>query len=276
MGSVFNERYGRLDDLELFACNYGIRDCEGYYPMEPGKPLFDENDNRPMEEAIECFNHSKFGSQERKSAFIRILSILNGNYDNFYSYLVKNGKYEIVSAVINKDNIECKSCFLKIPGTNSYIDLFNLDGSVGRVKICAKRVKKLLDMITFDCSNSLEEALERLKKNKYVIIDGSEFVLQKNPTFKDVTGYSAVIKLCKHQPINIYKDSETNDLLVPVHGGFIRLIDYTPARFRMLHLIPSSLNGMFFIPEDNVNATYFDSYTRKTLRKIAFEQRRNR
>ena len=276
MSSIFNSKYGRPDDLENLKTfpDFGIKDGEGYYTENPCAPFTDSKDNRNLKDVMASFKSSKFGSNERSQNLKKIFSLFNFNEEKTRSFLRRYSSYSLLDA--NTKNGDYRSLFIQIPKTNFYIDLFNLDGSnpKGRGQADLLAVRKLLYAIDFDDSNSLDEALGKLRK-KYAVIKKDNINLSRDASFIDALGHSYVIFNCKQQPINIYKDSETNDLLVPVHGGFIRLIDYTPARFRMLHLIPSSLNGMFFIPEDNVNATYFDSYTRKTLRKIASEQRKN-
>lgn len=278
MGTFFNEAYERPSDIDFISMSgfYPKKDGEGFPILEPSTPLFDDNDYRTLEEATNSFNFAEFGSDKRKSSLKRIFSIFNCNEERIRTYLRKRAEYLLIDGAATINGISYRSCFLQIPNTDKYIDLLNLDGSNprGSEKTDVFGIKRLLYMIDLDFSNSPVEAIDNLKR-KYAVLDEKCINLSSDVRYCYAPGHSSVLYGCKQQSINVYKNDKNNDLLVPVRGGFIRLVNYTPIRYRACHLIPSFLKGSFFIPGETVETIYYMSYTRKKLGQIAAEQRRN-
>ena len=273
MSSIFNSKYGRPDDLEDLKTFF--KDGEGYYRENPCASFTDPKDNRNLEDVVDSFNSSKFGSNERSQNLKKIFSLFNFYEEKTRPFLRRCSSYSLLDA--KTKNGDYRSLFIQIPKTNFYIDLFNLDGSnpKGRGQADLLAVRKLLYAIDFDDSNSLDEALGKLRK-KYAVIKEDNINLSQDVSFIDALGHSYVIFNCKQQPINLYKDNN-NIILIRVRGGYISLIDYTPLRFKTCQLFHSKLKCKFFIPDSEVeNVKLYTTKPREALGEIAFEQRQNR
>ena len=234
MGTFFNEAYDRPSSID------------GVLPQKT-------NIGAELAAAISKFNNYPLGSEERKDAVRKIQGHFKFNDARVRSFIRKYGKYEIFEGE--------KSFYLRIPGSNSYIDLFEQSNSQDRKKSILSIPRLLHDLNIYNHMDKIN--------SKYYVISGDDVCSQygiKGDSKYTITEENYLI--CK----GLVGDSEL--CFVPTRKGYLRLEKCLPINLTIARLgLPGMTGRQFVMLSEASDVKILNVVPEKELTGIARGQR---